>query len=614
MIATRSYIILCLCLSSFKLLFLKSYVSTDFDVHRNWMSITYNLSLRDWYFDTTSQWTLDYPPLFAVFELLLALCAHLLNLQDALKLSKSAIRSEQVIVYQKVTVITSDFVYFYGVYKLCRSLQPLLEISSSIPGTSHKKSDNNGRGKNDSTTDTCNETSGQESKDEGAAQDKKKQVSRRPSSPPPQEAPSRPASLQDAIHRPDATSCIAVLLLLQPGLLLVDHIHFQYNGLLSGVLLLSIADIINGRYISGSFWFAVLLNLKHIYLYCAPAYGMYLLASHCLVRKINQNGLLTFLLRAGRLGSVVIMVLAITYVPFSDQSTLKQIVSRLFPFKRGLTHAYWAPNVWSLYNLADKILASVFKHSLRVTFDLESISRSRRISSTSGLVQEYEHMYLPCVKPVATFALVGAASVPIVIKFLLRTNRRSPRLFLKGVTLAAFTSFMFGWHVHEKAILLVILPMVPLCFTDPQLRDTFLRLTLAGTYSLFPLLNQAAEYPTKVCLLLAYYGYARSRSLIAIDKMETADKQDMSLVKTLRGRIYSLMDNAYVVTLVMTELYITIIFGRMNFDWNPLAKLNRYEFLPLMLSSTLSALGITISYLELYYDFVSCADELATSL
>ena len=45
-----------------------------------------------------------------------------------------------------------------------------------------------------------------------------------------------------------------------------------------------------------------------------------------------------------------------------------------------------------------------------------------------------------------------------------------------------------GWHVHEKAILMVTLPLALLAFEDVQSSRLFLLLNTIGNYSLFPLL------------------------------------------------------------------------------------------------------------------------------
>jgi len=152
--------------------------------------------------------------------------------------------------------------------------------------------------------------------------------------------------------RPAHAAALSVLL--SPGLLIIDHIHFQYNGFLYGILILSLvlARKRSTMLLSGLL-FAALLCFKHIYLYLAPAYFVFLLRAYCLGSKS------IFQLRWAnifKLGTGLAVVFGAAFGPFIYWGQIPQLLSRLFPFSRGLCHAYWAPNIWAMYSFTDRIL------------------------------------------------------------------------------------------------------------------------------------------------------------------------------------------------------------------------------------------------------------------
>ena len=147
---------------------------------------------------------------------------------------------------------------------------------------------------------------------------------------------------------------MAISIVLSPALLIVDHIHFQYNGFLYGILIWSLvlARQTSTILLSGLL-FAALLCLKHIYLYLAPAYFVFLLRTYCLSRNSIFQIQFTNCIK---LASGLLLVFGAAFGPFAYWGQLDQVLTRLFPFSRGLCHAYWAPNVWAMYSFSDRVL------------------------------------------------------------------------------------------------------------------------------------------------------------------------------------------------------------------------------------------------------------------
>ncbi|THH02387.1 hypothetical protein EW026_g454 [Hermanssonia centrifuga] len=260
-----------------------------------------------------------------------------------------------------------------------------------------------------------------------------------------------------------------------------------------GILLWSILMARNGNKLASGFLFAVLLNFKHIYMYLAPAYFIYLLRSFCL----SPSGAL-LPSRFLSLANAVILVFLVSLGPFLLMGQLPQLLSRLFPFTRGLNHAYWAPNVWALVTAADRVLLKVAQ---KFGLDGLDINTSGVASTSRGLVGDTVFAVIPNVKPIHTFAVTIAFQTIFLVKLWTVPTYKS---FLTALTLCGYASFMFGWHVHEKAILLILVPLSLLAAENNAYFRTFTLASVAGIFSLFPLLFTPAETFVKIAYSLVW--------------------------------------------------------------------------------------------------------------
>lgn len=157
--------------------------------------------------------------------------------------------------------------------------------------------------------------------------------------------------------------------------------------------------------------------------------------------------------------------------------------------------------------------------------------------------------------------------------------------FIGAVTLCGYASFLFGWHVHEKAILLVIIPFSLIALRDRRHLGAFRPLAVAGHVSLFPLLFTPAEFPVKTI----YTVFWLVLFLMAFDRLAPASNKPRVF---LLDRFSTLYIAVSIPLIAYTSLMHQIIFGK------------SYEFLPLMLTSSYAAIGVVgswVGYMVVYF-------------
>ncbi len=365
--------------------------------------------------------------------------------------------------------------------------------------------------------------------------------------------------------------------------------HFQYNGLLLGLLMLSLEALQRDRVVLSAFLFAVLLNMKHLFAVAAPYFLVYMLKRYCLdAKRVKQ-----FLSRFFLLGATVIGVCGASLGPVVLTGNAENLLQRLFPFGRGLCHAYWAPNAWALYSVADKALVRALAllpsglSPLLGAMSGAGDGRGGRGHLSGGLVGVSKFEVLPQVGPSATLVLVLLAMLPCLVKMWIKPKRSHRAEILQDVAYVNLCGFVFGYHVHEKAVLHFMIPMAFGAVLTKARAAEHAWASWPAYISLMPLLFGPQE---RLLKQLVAFGYCA-----ALHWQSLAPGAGRGRGRG-KGRASSVLPAAYAALLAAVHLYGTYLH---EMAFGP----SRLEFLPLLLYSVTSALGIVALFCRQCLDY-----------
>ncbi|KAJ7212099.1 glycosyltransferase family 57 protein [Mycena pura] len=278
-------------------------------------------------------------------------------------------------------------------------------------------------------------------------------------------------------------------LLFQPALLLIDFGHFQYNSVMLGFTLFAINAFALEQDLFGAFCFVLSLGFKQMALYYAPAIGGYLLAKCIYLGSVNGGKLF---LRLAFITSLTFLVLFIPFLPpFAPLSAIYDPISRIFPFGRGLFEDkvanFWCASnvVFKWKNWASSTFLIKLSAALTALGFLPSVIVFCRVAWQTRLFDGQKPSLHTPILPLLPYALLSCS----------------------------MSFFLFSFQVHEKTILLPMLPVTLLLSHAPLDSTIFGWGVLANNvavFSMWPLLKRdglGVPYIALTILWNRFLGY-----------------------------------------------------------------------------------------------------------
>lgn len=255
--------------------------------------------------------------------------------------------------------------------------------------------------------------------------------------------------------------------LLFPCLSIIDHGHFQFNSVMLGFTVASQNCLVKRRFVLASIFFVLALFFKQMALYYAPAIFCAILGC-CFGPEVQWQFQFK---RFFSVAFTVVVSTAILMAPFFQFEQAVQIVQRVFPVFRGLWEDKVA-NLWCTLNY------TVFKLKMRFT-----AQQLQFLALATTLVG---------ISPSCVCAFVG-----------------KPRLWPWTFASCAWAFFLFSFQVHEKSVLLPLLPTILVSIQQHSLPNVLAMSQWIGNiayFSMWPLLKRE-QLGLQYFTLLALYNY-----------------------------------------------------------------------------------------------------------
>lgn len=375
----------------------------DYEAQRHWQEVMLNLPLDEWYINSTDNdlqyWGLDYPPLTAYHSLLLG---HIANRIDPsfVKLRESrGFESAAHKHFMRLTVLVADLLIY---------LPAIVYFMINLRSWSRSQLD------------------------------------------------------ESNLFRFTRRDVAVLTALIYPGLILIDHGHFQYNCVSLGFFVAAVAAIAQDSFVIGSILFVLALNYKQMELYHALPFFFYILGRHTPGKTRSWPRCIRTLICVSL---AVLLTFGVIWMPFfRSRDLFFSAVLRLFPFSRGVFEDKVA-NVWCAVNVVYK---------LRQIFTNVQLAKICLITTTCAVLPSCVSLYLSPTRSAFVLSLINSA--------------------------LAF--FLFSFQVHEKSILLVAVPVLLHFHNDPLPCFWFL---IISHFSMLPLFIKDGLYLAYLGTMIFYF-------------------------------------------------------------------------------------------------------------